>query len=120
MLRLKKWLQDYADEEEKLVIYLEEVPDKAQDLSPEQVSYLDKLAENLEKVENWDGEELQTALFSTSKELKIKPAGAFQAIYLSFVGKERGPKAGALLSYLDKPFVLTRLRNVIELNASKI
>jgi len=116
----QKWLQDYADEEEKLVIYLEQVPDKVQDLSPEQVSYLEKLAENLEQVENWQGEELQTVLFSTSKELEIKPAGAFQAIYLSFVGKERGPKAGALLSYLDKPFVITRLRDVIKLSASKI
>ncbi|CDN10207.1 Lysyl-tRNA synthetase (class I) [Richelia intracellularis] len=116
----QKWLQDYADEEEKLVIYLDQVPEKAGYLSPEQITYLEKLAENLEQLSNWEGEELQTTIFSTSKELEIKPAGAFQSIYLSFVGKERGPKAGSLLSYLDKSFVISRIQDVIEMNKSKI
>ncbi|MFM7715811.1 MAG: hypothetical protein ACKO7A_24840 [Microcystis sp.] len=31
---------------------------------------------------------------------------------LSFLGKERGPKAGALLSYLERDFVIDRIRNV--------
>ncbi|KYC42930.1 lysine--tRNA ligase [Scytonema hofmannii PCC 7110] len=115
----KKWLQDYAEEEEKLVIHLEQVPDKATGLTEEQLSYLEKLAENLEKVTNWESEELQTTLFATSKELQIQQANAFKAVYLSFVAKERGPKAGALLSYLDKPFVISRLRKVIELNTSQ-
>ncbi|MBO3462426.1 lysine--tRNA ligase [Aetokthonos hydrillicola Thurmond2011] len=115
----KKWLQDYADEEEKLVIYLDQTPAKAKELTEQQVLYLEKLAQNLDKVTNWNSEELQTTLFSTSKELEIPQANAFKAVYLSFVGKERGPKAGALLSYLDKTFVLSRLQNVIELNISK-
>jgi len=111
----KKWLQDYADEEEKLVLYLEKVPDQAT-LTQDQVSYLERLVENLENVANWESEELQATLFATSKELQIQQAIAFQAVYLSFLGKERGPKAGALLSYLDKSFVVARLRDVINLN----
>lgn len=116
----RKWLQDYADEEEKLVLYLDKVPQKASELNQEQVSYLEKLVKNLENVADWEGEVLQTTLFATSKELQIQQAIAFKAVYLSFLGKERGPKAGALLSYLDKSFVITRLRDVIQANLSKV
>ncbi|CCH64865.1 Lysyl-tRNA synthetase (class I) [Richelia intracellularis HM01] len=56
--------------------------------------------------------------FSISKELEINPANAFQSIYLSFLGKVRGPKAGTLLSYLDKSFVISRIHDVIALNKS--
>ncbi|HBB31572.1 MAG TPA: lysine--tRNA ligase [Cyanobacteria bacterium UBA8803] len=115
----KKWLQDYADEEEKLVLYLERVPEKAGELTQEQVAYLEKLIGNLANVEAWGSEELQTTLFSTSKEVEIQQSIAFKAVYLSFLGKERGPKAGALLSYLDRDFVITRLQEVIETNQAK-
>ena len=63
---------------------------------------------------------LQTTLFATSKELQIQQTIAFKAVYLSFLGKERGPKAGALLSYLDRSFVIARLRHVIQVNRSKL
>ena len=115
----QKWLQDYADEEEKLVLYLEQVPEQAR-LTPEQVSYLEKLVENLENVAAWDSDVLQTALFATSKELQIPQNNAFKAVYLSFLGKERGPKAGALLSYLDSSFVIARLRDIIQVNKSNL
>ncbi len=115
----RKWLQDYADEEEKLVIHLE-LPKKAEELTQEQVYYLEKLVENLENVAAWESEVLQTTLFSTSKELQIQQSIAFKAVYLSFLGKERGPKAGALLSYLDKSFVLARLKEVTKVNDRRL
>jgi lysyl-tRNA synthetase class 1 len=111
----KKWLDDYADEEEKLVIYWDQIPEGASQLSDEQKTYLKQLITHLEQVENWEGEELQTLIFSTTKELSIKPNVAFPAIYQSFLGKERGPKAGGLLSYLDRQFVVERLKGVIAL-----
>ncbi|MEE3716134.1 lysine--tRNA ligase [Tumidithrix elongata RA019] len=113
----KKWLQDYADEEEKLVLYLDRVPDKAKSLDAEQTTYLTQLIANLEAEVNWDGEELQTTLFRTAKELEISQKVAFASVYLTFLGKERGPKAGNLLSYLDKSFVIARLQEVLQLNA---
>lgn len=116
----QKWLQDYADEEEKLVLHLDKVPEKARGLTREQVDYLKKLLENLKNVADWDGDVLQTTLFATSKELQIQQAIAFKAVYLSFLGKERGPKAGALLSYLNRAFVVDRLRDVIEANLSNL
>jgi lysyl-tRNA synthetase, class I len=113
----QKWLQDYADEEEKLVLYLDRVPEKAKSLDAEQVKYLTQLIVNLASATNWDGDELQTLLFRTSKELEVSQKVAFAAIYFTFLGKERGPKAGSLLSYLDQSFVIDRLHEVVNLNA---
>lgn len=109
----KKWLEDYADEEEKLVIYFDKIPDIASQLTDEQKQYLAKLREVLTTVENWEGEELQTALFTATKQLEMSPNIAFPAVYYSFLGKEKGPKAGYLFSYLDRDFVLKRLEEVI-------
>ena len=109
----QKWLADYADEEEKLVIYFDEIPEVAQDLTEEQINYLQQLIGMLESLDTWEGEELQTTLFSAAKALGVKPTVAFPVVYLSFLGKEKGPKAGYLFSYLDRDFVLTRLREVV-------
>lgn len=110
----KKWLEDYADEEEKLVIYFDEIPEVAKELTEEQIKYLKQLIITLETIETWEGEELQTAIFTASKVLEIKPNIAFPAIYLSFLGKEKGPKAGYLFSYLNQAFVLKRLQEVVK------
>lgn len=109
----EKWLADYADEEEKLVIYWDEVPDGARSLTAAQVTYLSKLAEKLSAATTWEAEDLQTRIFATAKELEIEPNVAFPAIYLSLLGKERGPKAGGLLSYLEKDFAIGRIKEVI-------
>ncbi|MDJ1184860.1 lysine--tRNA ligase [Roseofilum casamattae] len=112
----RKWLSDYADEEEKLVIYWDEIPEGARKLSAEQKTYLQKLSENLATLETWDAQALQTLIFSTTKELSIPPNVAFPAIYQCLLGKERGPKAGGLLSYLEKSFVCDRLNAVVALS----
>jgi lysyl-tRNA synthetase class 1 len=115
----QKWLADYADEEEKLVLYLDQIPEAVKDLAPEQVNYLQALALHLDALETWESEAIQTTLFSTAKALELQQPVAFKAIYLSFLGKERGPKAGALLSYLERHFVLSRIQNTVSLLAQK-
>jgi len=109
----RKWLADYADEEEKLVIYFDSIPEIVSELTDDQITYLGQLKETLTTLEKWEGEELKTALFTAMKQLGFKPNVAFPAVYYSFLGKEKGPKAGYLLSYLDKDFVLKRLEEVI-------
>jgi lysyl-tRNA synthetase class 1 len=112
----KKWLQDYADEEEKLVLYLDSMPEKAKNLTAEQVTYLEALATNLADDVNWEGEALQTLLFSTSRQIEVSQKSAFAAVYYTFLNKEKGPKAGSLLSYLEKDFVIQRIKEAIALN----
>ena len=103
-------------EDEKLVLHLEALPEKAKSLTPEQVAYLDRLRENLDAIEEWEGETLQSTIFSTAKAAGIKPGNAFKAVYLSFLNKERGPRAGSLLSYLEKSFAIARLQEAIAAN----
>jgi lysyl-tRNA synthetase class 1 len=110
----RHWLDNYADSEEKLVIYWESMPDKVSQLSPGQKQYLRGVAERLQCLtpEAWEGENLQNLLFAITKELDIPQKEAFSAIYYSFLNKERGPKAGHLLSYMKPEFVLDRLQAV--------
>jgi lysyl-tRNA synthetase class 1 len=113
----QQWLDTYADEEEKLVLYLDEIPPQVECLTPEQLEYLAIVSERLRALDGWDAETLQTTLFAITKEINLKQPIAFQAIYLAFLGKDRGPKAGSLFSYLDREFVCDRLRSVCQ-NAS--
>ncbi|MES2203387.1 MAG: lysine--tRNA ligase [Patescibacteria group bacterium] len=92
----KKWLDEYAPE--KFVFKLQEVM-PAVVLDSEQKQSLKVLAEFMEQ-SNPDAETLHAKLH----ELKI-----FKAIYLAFLGKESGPKAGWFLASLDRAFVLKRL-----------
>jgi lysyl-tRNA synthetase class 1 len=108
----QKWLADYADEEDKLVLHMDKIPEKAKELTAEQVVYLGNLARSLASLERWSSDELQTTLFAVAKEMELQQSQAFKAIYLSLLGKERGPKAGALLSYLDRPFIIQRFQDV--------
>ena len=114
-----KWLEDYADPEDKLILYLEQVPEPAKSLTLEQLTYLEELSDRLTTLSTWDTDTLQTTLFAVSKELELKQGSAFQAVYLSFLGKERGPRAGALLSYLEREFVCDRLRDVVQAQGGK-
>ncbi len=109
----QKWLDDYADDEEKLIIYFDTLPETVKQLTTEQVTYLQQLETDLAHLDAWEGEALQTTLFSTAKAIPIALTEAFPAVYYSFLGKERGPKAGYLLSYLDKDFVLQRIKDAI-------
>jgi lysyl-tRNA synthetase, class I len=106
----RQWLQDYADPEEKLVIYVDKIPERITEVNLEQANYLARLSDRLSKVESWQADILQSEIFALTKELEISQKEAFKAIYLSFLNKDKGMKAGSLFSFLDKEFVLERLQ----------
>ncbi len=62
-----------------------------------------------------DADEMQNQLYEYAKKAglvndKGKPTqDAFAAIYLAFIGRPSGPKAGMLLTSLEAPFVRKRL-----------
>lgn len=97
----KKWLAEYAPE--KFVFKLQEtLPEAAKNLNDRQKQALRSLKEFIEAAPSMpSGEDLHQKLHE-SKE--------FKAVYLAFLGKESGPKAGWFLSVLDREFVLKRLQ----------
>lgn len=102
----KEWVEKYAPENDKFLIQ-KDLPDVSS-LSAGQKEYLASLVPLFDK--EVSAEDLQTAIYESSKEKGISSLEAFKAIYAAFLGKDHGPKAAWLLESLDKDFVKERLR----------
>ena len=103
------WLATYAPERARLAVQRDGLPPAADELDEAQRAYLGALAEVLAAAA-WDGESVQAAIFGTAKERDLPAGRAFGALYLAFLGRGSGPRAGWLLAALDRDFVLARLR----------
>ena len=104
------WLDHYATEEEKTHLQ-ETLPARANELSAAQNGFLHLLAAQLRDA-TWQDEALQIAVFNAARLTPIDQPGAFKAIYRVLLDRESGPKAGNLLSFLDREFVVKRFGEV--------
>ena len=104
------WLEHYATEEEKTKLQ-DTLPARASELSVEQRGFLHMLAAQL-KDAVWQDEALQIAVFNAARVTPIDQPSAFKAIYRVLLDRESGPKAGNLLSFLDRDFVIKRFAEV--------
>ncbi len=104
------WLQHFATEEEKTHLQ-ETLPVRASELSAAQSGFLHILSGQLREA-TWQDEALQIAIFNAARLTPIDQPSAFKAIYRVLLDRESGPKAGNLLSFLDRDFVLRRLAEV--------
>ncbi len=107
----KVWLENYAPDEYKFEM-TEKIPEESKELSFGQKEYLRGVAKLFEKT--LDADSLQLALYNLSKQLNIKPSDAFAAIYLAFIGKTHGPRAGVLLANFGKEKVLGRITSIMK------
>jgi lysyl-tRNA synthetase class 1 len=82
------------------------LPDEAAELTDAQRSYLRALATTAAPD---SGEAWQALIFGTAKELGLAAGVAFKAVYLAFLGRPNGPRAGWLVASLDPQFVQRRL-----------
>jgi len=55
---------------------------------------------------------LQSKIFEIARWTPIEQPVAFKAIYRVLLDKESGPKAGNLLAFLDRDFVIERFREL--------
>ncbi|MFL5682860.1 MAG: lysine--tRNA ligase [Chloroflexota bacterium] len=106
----RAWLEAYAPERARLVVRYEGVPAEASALEPDQRAFLDRLATTMTSTELVGGDAWQAAIFAAAVDAGIPAGRAFAAIYLAFLGRTNGPRAGWLLATLDPAFVLDRLR----------
>jgi len=100
------WVEHYASEEEKTRLQ-ESLPARAQELSAAQRAFLHLLAKLLAQT-SWNGDALQTGIFTAARLTPIDQPSAFRAIYRVLLDRDNGPKAGNLLSFLDRDFVVRR------------
>jgi len=107
----KKWLAIYAPLDFKFELQTE-VPEAAKNFSAEQKKALKEVLVYIESTQKLDGQELHTKLHEIWKEAGLQAQEFFSALYLSFLGKPSGPKAGWFLSVLKRKYLLKRLEEV--------
>jgi len=107
-----KWLSLFAPEDHKFELQEKEIPSRAKKLNDIQKQALKAILDYVSFQEILDGQALHEKIHEIKSELGIDPRELFSAVYLSFLGKESGPKAGWFLSVLDKDFMEKRLREV--------
>jgi len=106
------WLKTYASPDYRFELQTAAVPEAAKNLSPEQKTALNELLSYMIATDQLDGQQLHAELHEIRKRSGLQAKEFFGALYLAFLGKDHGPKAGWFLSVLDRNFLLTRLREV--------
>ena len=104
------WLAEYAGPDERIVLQ-QTLPERAAELTATQYAFLHRLAARLPDVRQED-DALQATLFDVARLTPIAPAQAFKALYRVLLDRDSGPKAGNLLAFLDRDFLLKRLREL--------
>ena len=113
------WLETYAPDQARLAVR-DELPDEAVALDDDQRSFLAALADATESSPPTGGDAWQTAIFEAASGLGLPAGRAFAAVYLAFLGRVNGPRAGWLLASLDPTFVADRLRAAAEAGAATV
>jgi lysyl-tRNA synthetase class 1 len=104
------WLETYAPETARYRVITDEVPPEVGRLADEQRFYLAALARAAGRQRPEGGQSWQALIFEVAGEAALPAGRAFGALYVAFLGRPNGPRAGWLLASLDPEFVISRLR----------
>jgi lysyl-tRNA synthetase class 1 len=111
--RVKRWLHRYAPESVKFSVR-EELPAHARGLGPGLREALREYIHMLEPLPRWSAEDLHNAVYAVAEHEGVPAKDIFVAIYLAFLGQQRGPRLGWFLEALGKEPVLKRLEEAVE------
>ncbi len=106
----KKWLEKFAPDRIKFEIIDSEKLSNIE-FDEDELRFLKEFSDKLK--EDMKAEELHNLVYTTAKEVGIKPAKAFKSIYKAILGKEYGPRAGYFMESLGSDWVKNRLKKVI-------
>ncbi|HLY15248.1 MAG TPA: lysine--tRNA ligase [Candidatus Limnocylindrales bacterium] len=105
------WLETFAPDKSKIAVQHDALPAEAAGLGSEQRAWLAQLAAAATAAipPPSSGDGWQALIFSTAADAGLPPGQAFAALYLAFLGRPNGPRAGWLLASLEPAFVHDRL-----------
>ena len=106
----RSWLAEFAPDRYRVEVRDDGLPAEASELDPVQCAYLAALADAATDERPAAGDAWQDLIFRTAQARELPSAQAFGAIYLAFLGRPNGPRAGWLLASLEPGFVEERLR----------
>jgi lysyl-tRNA synthetase class 1 len=107
----KIWLDTCAPEDYKFEIQ-EKMPERVKEFTSEQKAALAKVLEFVKSRDILEGQDLHTNLHEIRKASGLEAKQFFAPLYISFLNKDNGPKAGWFFSVLDKKFIEKRLEDV--------
>src|SRR5262245_63230831 len=88
----RRWLEEFAPSEMKFSLK-PSLPAEAGSLTPAQREFLARVAARLEP--DMQAEAIHAMVYAAAAEgHSLKPAEAFQALYLALLGTKRGPRIG--------------------------
>jgi len=105
----KLWLDRFAPEDARIEVQ-QQLPTAARKLADDQRTFLAQLIDWFRANDEATGEEIHKGIYDIATGLGMKPGKAFQVIYLTFLGRTSGPRAGDLLAALEYDFVMKRLQ----------
>ena len=105
----RNWVPAHAPEHLRFKVTEALPAEVRQRLTRGQKQGLEQLATDLSS-RDFTPIELHNHIYSLSEKVGLKAAELFEAIYLIFLGRSSGPRAGNFISALDKEFVVSRLR----------
>jgi len=100
------WLNNFATEDEKITIQ-ENLPEKANELNVVQRGFLRNYLDLINK-SDWTDKSIQSAIFAAVRITPIDNKEGFKAVYRVLLDKEKGPKVGNLIAYMEKDFIAKR------------
>lgn len=103
----RRWLERFAPEGMRFRLQ-PQMPEAARAIEPPVAAALALLAERL--APGVDAEAVHQLLYEVAAQAGTEPSSLFRAVYLAFLGQERGPRAGWFLASLDADFRSGRLR----------
>ena len=106
---VRAWLATYAPEAARYEV-APNLPREVSRLGDDQRVYLGALALRAEAQPPRSGETWQGTIFTVATEGGLPAGRAFGALYVAFLGRTNGPRAGWLLASLAPAFVVARLR----------
>ena len=106
----KSWLAEFAPDRYRVEVRGDGLPAEASTLDDAQRAYLAVLADAAASERPAAGDAWQDLIFRSAQARELPSAQAFGAIYVAFLGRPNGPRAGWLLASLEPGFVDGRLR----------
>ena len=116
----RAWLESYAPERARLVVQRDALPEEAVALEDDQRVFMVALADAVAGAPPAGGDAWQSAIFAAATAAGVPAGRAFAALYLAFLGRSNGPRAGWLLASLAPEFVVARLREAAAAGAATV
>lgn len=105
----KIWLKHFAPNSEIFQIK-EQLPGDLPSFSTNELGFLFRMEKFITESDKLSAELIHSKIYELSSMEKLSPSEAFRLIYLCFLGKKSGPRAGQLISSLERRFAIERLQ----------